>query len=95
MSGASNDKIYELLNDLRKEIKQDITTMGTGLAAQVGKIDQKLDDMEDKRLAPLEKEVTQLKVSQATTMTKLGVLGFIGASVMGALISIGTGKLWR
>lgn len=89
----SNDKIYDLINAVRLELKQDISTMGTGLAAQVGKLDQKLDNLEAGRVANAEKDINTLKVKAATANVKLAVVGFIASSVIGAIVSTVIAKL--
>lgn len=73
---VTNDNLYQALNDMRLELKGDITRLET-----------KLDNLQDGKLASIEAEVTRLKVSAATASTKLAVIGFISASVIGALIS--------
>jgi hypothetical protein len=89
----SNDKIYDLINAVRLELKADIAAQGTSLAQAMGKLDQKFENMEQGRLASVEKATNDLRIKQATASTKLAVIGFIAATVTGAIVSTLVSKL--
>ena len=84
----SNDSIYALVNSLRLELKQDIATQGIALGTQMGKIEKKLEDLESGRITPIEKDVSDLKISSATGNVKLGVLVFIGSSIISSVVTV-------
>jgi hypothetical protein len=89
----SNDKIYDLINAVRLELKADIAAQGTALATGMGKLEQKFDNLEAGRLTDVEKTANDLKIKQATASTKLAVIGFIAATVTGAIVSTLVSKL--
>lgn len=74
MAPNENQNVYELIDRMRVEIKGDILRLET-----------KFDTLEAGRLTRLEDRVSRQNVSIATTATKLGILGFISASIVGAL----------
>jgi len=84
----TNDTIYALINSLRLELKQDIATQGIALGTQMGKIEKKLEDLEVGRITPIEKDVSDLKISSATGNVKLGVLVFIGSSIISSVVTV-------
>lgn len=84
---ATSQQVYELVNAMRLELKQDISSMGTSLAANQGRLEKKFDDLEAGRLTRAEGAINDLKVKSATATTKLAIIGFISASVIGAVIS--------
>lgn len=73
----TNDRIYDLVNSVRLELKADIN-----------RLESKFDALESGRLTNAEKNINELKVGAATQTTKLAILGFIAASVIGAIISV-------
>lgn len=77
-----NGQIYELVDRMRLEVKGDINRLET-----------KFDGLESGRITKMEGEVTQLRVSIATAATKLAILGFISASVVGAIVSVIVAKV--
>jgi hypothetical protein len=72
----SNDKIYELINSTRLELKGDIRD----LAAQ-------LQALETGRLTRAEENIGKLQVKDATLSTKVYVLVFIISSVWSAIVT--------
>lgn len=84
----SNDKIYDLINAVRLELKQDIASQGVALGTQIGKLDAKIGNLEEKRIVPIETDVNKLKVDSATGNVKLGILTFIGSSVVATIITL-------
>lgn len=76
MAEIGNDKIYDLINATRLEIKGDVL-----------RVEGKLDSLEQGRITNIESDVSRLKVKDATLATKVYVLVFIISSVMSALIS--------
>lgn len=89
----SNDKIYDLINAVRLELKADIAAQGTALATTMGKLEQKFDSLEAGRLADVEKATNDLRIKQATASTKLAVIGFIAATITGAIVSTVVSKV--
>lgn len=85
----TNDKIYELLNNVRLELKKDIARQGEDLGKQIGQIDKKLD----KRVESIEKDVNKLKIESATGNVKLGILIFISSSIISAIITVIASKV--
>jgi hypothetical protein len=83
----SNDKIYDLINAVRLELKQDISNQGVSLASAMGKLEQKFDNLEAGRLTDVERTANDLKVKAATANVKLAVIGFIASSIVGAIVS--------
>lgn len=83
----SNDKIYDLINSVRLELKQDIASQGAALGVQIGKLDNKLDSLEEKRIVPIEKDVSKLKIDSATGNVKLGALIFIGSAIVSTMVN--------
>lgn len=73
----TNDRIYDLVNSVRLELKADIN-----------RLESKFDSLESGRLTNAEKTINELKVNAATQTTKLAILGFIGSCVIGAIISV-------
>lgn len=84
----SNDSIYALINALRLEIKGDIKAQGQNLGEQISRIDTKLDNAIEQRIVPIEKDVSKLKIDSATGNVKLGVIIFIGSSVISTIITV-------
>lgn len=80
-------KVYELVNNMRLELKADIATMGNSLSQQQGRLEKKFDELEAGRLTRAEGNINDLKVKQATSSVKLAVVGFISASIIGAIVS--------
>lgn len=95
MAEQSNDKIYDLINAVRLELKADIAAGTAATSTQVGRLDERLTTMEEKRIAPLEKDVTNLKIKAATTNVKLGVISFIGSTAGGSIIGFVLSKVLR
>lgn len=88
MANKSNGNIYELINEVRLELKGDIATMHTSLANNQGRLESKFDDLEAGRLTRAEGNINDIRISQATATTKLAILGFIAASIIGSVISV-------
>lgn len=82
--GISNERIYELIERVRIELKEDIKG-----------VESKVDGLADGRVKDLEKRVNAQDVTQATAATKLAVVGFIAASVIGAIISVVVPRLLK
>ena len=80
----SNDKIYTLLNDLRKEMKADMSALS-----------EKIEKMEEKRIVPIEEDISKLKIASATGNTKIGVLIFIGSAIVSSIITILVSKVMK
>jgi F0F1-type ATP synthase assembly protein I len=72
-----NSKIYELIDRTRLELKSDII-----------RLESKFDALEAGRLTRLEDRVQKQDISVSTAATKLAILGFIAASVVGAIIGV-------
>ncbi|WP_439946517.1 hypothetical protein [Streptomyces sp. BBFR109] len=87
MAHQSNDQIYELINQLRLEIKGDIKAQGDAMGEKFESLDTKLDKVVEDRIKPIEKDVSDLKISSATGNTKLGALIFIGSSLVSSIIT--------
>jgi hypothetical protein len=75
-NGVSNKDLYDSLDRVRIELKTDIV-----------RLEAKFDSLEAGRLTRLESQVNKQQVNQATASTKLAIIGFIAASVIGAIIS--------
>lgn len=75
MTDPDGNKIYDLIDRMRLELKSDIIRLET-----------KFDNLEAGRLTRLEDRVSKQSTTIATTATKLGILGFISASIVGAVI---------
>lgn len=84
MAGKNNDQLYQLINDLRLEIKGDIHDVASSVAGRFDKI--------EKTQAATDDKVNKLVTSQATTNIKIGVISFIGSSLAGAIIASVIGK---
>lgn len=82
-ASTSNDKIYELIDRTRLELKSDIVRLET-----------KFDQLETGRISRLEEQVNRQQIQQATAATKLAVVGFITSSVVGALVTSVAFKLF-
>lgn len=76
MAEIGNDKIYDLINATRLEIKSDVL-----------RVEGKVDNLEQNRIAGIEADVSRLRVKDATLATKVYVLVFIISSIMSALVS--------
>lgn len=76
MAEVGNDKIYDLINATRLEIKGDVL-----------RVEGKVDMLEQGRITNIEADVSKLKVKDATLSTKVYVLVFITSSVISAIIS--------
>lgn len=84
---TSTSEVYDLINDVRKELKQDIATMGISLSSNQGHLEKKFDELEAGRLTRAEASIADLRIQVATAKVKFAILGFIAASTVGALIS--------
>lgn len=73
----TNTKLYDKVEGVRLEIKGDIV-----------RLESKFDAIVNTEIAKLRDEVNTIKIKYATLTTKLGILGFISASVIGAIISV-------
>lgn len=85
MAGKNNNEIYQLINELRLEIKGDIQGVATSVGQRFDKIEKTQSDTDEK--------VNKLVTSQATTNIKIGVISFIGSSLAGAIIAGIIGKI--
>lgn len=74
---VTNVKLYERLDQIRLELKGDIV-----------KLEAKVDTVLNEELQRAKDEINNLKVKYATITTKLGILGFITATVVGAGVSV-------
>jgi hypothetical protein len=93
MTAKSNGNIYELINEVRLEIKSDIAAMHTSLANNQGRLEKQFQELEAGRLTRAEGNINDIRVNQATATTKLAILGFIAASIVGSIISVVITKL--
>jgi hypothetical protein len=93
MAEVNPKVLYQVINSLRLELKGDISTAVATISASQGKLEQKFDSLEQGRLAAVEKDTNDLKVKQATASTKLAVIGFIAATITGAVVSTLISKL--
>jgi hypothetical protein len=93
----SNDKLYERLDSIRLELKQDIVSAVSTVSQNQGRLESKFDTLEAGRLTRLEGTVTDLRVrlqkyegdnsiTDATISTKLAVIWAIG----GAIVIVGS-----
>lgn len=76
MAEVGNDKIYDLINATRLEIKGDVL-----------RVEGKVDMLEQGRITNIEADVGKLKVKDATLSTKVYVLVFIISTVMSAIVT--------
>lgn len=76
MSEVSNDKIYELVNSTRLELKGDISDLR-----------RQFETLEAGRLTRAEQDIGRLQVRDATLNTKVYVLVFIISSAVSAVIA--------
>lgn len=76
MAEVGNDKIYDLINATRLEIKGDVL-----------RVESKVDSLEQGRITNIEADVSKLKVKDATLSTKVYVLVFIISTVMSAIVT--------
>lgn len=81
---VGNDKIYELIERSRLETKGDMA-----------RLEAKFDNLVATRVDKIEDRVNKQDVSMATVLTKLAILGFISASVIGAIIGVLVPRLLR
>jgi hypothetical protein len=95
MTAKSNGNIYELINEVRLEIKSDIAAMHTALANNQGRLESKFNELEAGRLTRAEGNINDIKVNQATATTKLAILGFIASAIIGSVISVVVTNLLR
>lgn len=80
-----NKSLYDLVDRTRLELKGDIN-----------RLENKFDTLEAGRLTRLEDRVGRQQVSMATAATKLGILGFIASTIVGALVgALASGALGR
>lgn len=78
----SNDKLYDLVDRTRLELKGDIIRLET-----------KFDTLEAGRLTRAEADISKLQVKDATLNTKVYFLVFIISSVMSGLITVAVSRL--
>jgi hypothetical protein len=83
-SKVTNDTLFTQIDRVRVELKGDII-----------RLEGKFDNLEAGRLTRLEQQVNQQQVYQATSSTKLAIIGFIAASIIGAIISVVVPRLIR
>lgn len=76
MAEITNDKIYELIDRSRMELKGDII-----------RLENKFDSLEAGRLTRAEQRIGELQVRDATLSVKVYVLVFIISSVISAIIT--------
>lgn len=88
-------KIYELVTSVRLELKQDIMAVGNNMTQNQARLENKFDALEAGRLTAVERQANKLQVSVATQTTKLAVVGFIAASIIGAIISVVVPRLLK
>lgn len=93
MGATESEALYQVINGLRLELKGDISTAVATISASQGKLEQKFDNLEQGRLAAVEKDTNDLKIKQATASTKLALIGFIAATIAGAVVSTLISKL--
>jgi F0F1-type ATP synthase assembly protein I len=77
MPQVDNSKLYELIDRTRLELKNDLI-----------RLEGKFDGLEAGRLSKLEDKVNKQDTSIATAATKLAILGFIAASIVGAVVGV-------
>lgn len=94
MSAPTNTNIYELIERLRLELKADIQSATTALANNQGKLEGKFDTLEAGRLTAAEREISKLKVAEATLNVKVLVLVFIISTTSSALVYALIGKVF-
>lgn len=103
MTQPTNDKIYDLVNSVRLELKNDIAVTGTSLANNQGRLEKKFDDLEAGRLTHIESRYNDLalRVSEfegvqnaksAGINVKLAILWFILMTIGVAIINVFTSK---
>lgn len=91
----TNSDLYDRLDSLRLEVKQDISTAVNTVAMSQGRLEKKFDDLEAGRLTRAEGNINDLRLeveratnklgqNQAVMSTKIIVIWAIGS----ALISI-------
>ncbi len=76
MADVSNNRIYELIDRSRIELKGDIIRLET-----------KFDNLEAGRLTRVEQDVGRLQIKDATLNTKVYVLVFVISSAVSAIIT--------
>jgi hypothetical protein len=76
MAEVSNDKIYELINSTRIELKGDII-----------RLEAKFDALEAGRLTRAEQNIGRLQVRDATLSTKVYVLVFVISTAVSAIMT--------
>ncbi len=76
MAEVTNDRLYELINTTRLELKGDIRDVRV-----------QFENLESGRITKLEDEVNRLRVKDATLNTKVYALVFIISSAVSALMT--------
>lgn len=99
-SSITNDKLYELVNSTRLELKSDIVNAVSTVSQNQGRLEKKFDDLEAGRLTRAEGNITDLRVKlqsfegktgvkEATISTRIAIIWSIG----GALFIVGSEAL--
>lgn len=82
----TNDKIYELVNASRLELKGDIQELRRQFdALEAGRLTRLEGKMTDFEVTQVKKDAT-LTQNQAVLSTKFVIIGFIGISIFNALL---------
>lgn len=103
---TSNEAIYNRLDSLRLEVKQDIQTAVQTVAMSQGRLEKKFDDLEAGRLTRAEGHINDLRLelqsltkdttnAEKTLSGKLLALGLIGTIILTALINAVMGWVFR
>jgi hypothetical protein len=102
----TNSGLYDRLDSLRLEVKQDISVAVTAVAQSQGRLEKKFDDLEAGRLTRLEGKYNDLSIrmiqyqgerdSQASVVNfKTATLWTISLAILLAAANVGIGKLWK
>lgn len=85
---ASIRDVYELVERVRIELKQDMIGAVAAISNNQGSLERKFDELEAGRLTRAEEHIRRLQVTNATINVKMGVLVFIATAIVSTVISV-------
>jgi hypothetical protein len=103
---TTNAGIYDRIDNLRLEVKQDISVAVNTVARSQGRLEKKFDDLEAGRLTRLEGKYSDLSIelerymgrssaNEATLSTKVALLIFLLTVVGSAIINVGINRVLK
>lgn len=99
-------KVYELINNVRIEIKQDILNVGNNMAQNQARLENKFDELEAGRLTRAEAKIRDLEVNivrqnkktevnQAVLSTKVLILWTMAILMITTIVQVSISRILK